>query len=344
MIHLIAFTKKGNVLAEEISEYLKDTGRSFVSYQGAGDHKKSLDEFAREGFEGAEALIYIGATGIAVRSIAPYVQHKTTDPAVLVIDDKGQFVIPLLSGHIGGANEFAIELARQIQATPVVTTATDNHGVFAIDTWAKAQGLTICNPERIKCISSKLLDGERIVIQSDFEIVGEVPQNVTLQYNTDSVEALEIQARIFCKRDAFATGLQTLQLVPPIYTVGIGCRKDTDSRKLQAYVEEVLAVQNLAIESVKQIASIDVKKEEQAICELAQKWKIPFLTYTAEELNAVEGEFESSEFVKQTVGTDNVCQRSAMAAAGEEGMVVLKKQSKEGMTISIIGEPCKLEF
>ncbi len=137
-----------------------------------------MSDWTEEHFSSSDALVFVGAMGIAVRAIAPFVKTKTNDPAVVVVDERGQFSIPVLSGHIGGANELANKIANILDAIPVISTATDINNVFAIDTWAKSQGLKILNPENIKSVSSKLLKGEEVHIKSEFSIVGDLPQNV----------------------------------------------------------------------------------------------------------------------------------------------------------------------
>ena len=122
--------------------------------------------------------LFIGAIGIALRAIAPYIKTKTKDPAVVVVDELGQFSIPILSGHIGGANELALQIAEDLGSIPVITTATDINKVFAVDTWAKSQGLQILNPQCIKLVSSKLLKGESVHVKSDYPIQGNLPKNV----------------------------------------------------------------------------------------------------------------------------------------------------------------------
>ena len=140
-LELIAFTQRGNALAEQLAKTLSDHGHQ-AAYTRDG---LKAEAWAERAFSRSEGLIFVGATGIAVRSIAPHLRHKSTDPAVIVVDEGGQFVIPILSGHLGGANDLAREIATLIGAVPVITTATDVNGVFAVDQWARRQGLMVCN-------------------------------------------------------------------------------------------------------------------------------------------------------------------------------------------------------
>lgn len=154
MIHLISFTDWGQKLVEKLAQEL----------DGQAVRGMPLDQWTREHFRTGNALIFVGAAGIAVRAIAPYIRSKTTDPAVVVVDEGGQFAVPILSGHLGGANDLARKIAASCGAQPVITTATDINGIFAVDEWARRQNCVIQNPEKIKTISGTLLAGGRVEI------------------------------------------------------------------------------------------------------------------------------------------------------------------------------------
>ena len=169
-VSIIAFTDNGMEIANKLSFSLSKDNLRDVSFTRCG--KGALSAWTEEHFSQSDALIFIGAIGIALRAIAPYIKTKTKDPAVVVVDELGQFSISVLSGHIGGANELALQISEILDAIPVITTATDINNVFAIDTWAKSQGLKIFNPECIKLVSSKLLKGEDIHIKTEYPING----------------------------------------------------------------------------------------------------------------------------------------------------------------------------
>ena len=170
-VRIISFTDRGQQLAELLADRLCGTATRC-------GRDCSLAEWVRDAFDSADALIYVGAVGICVRTIAPYIKSKTRDPAVVVIDETGKYVIPVLSGHLGGANDLARRIARLTGAEPVITTATDLAHAFSVDAWARIQGCVVENPGRIKAVSSKILAGDDIVIASDFPISGEVPEHV----------------------------------------------------------------------------------------------------------------------------------------------------------------------
>ncbi|MDO4805299.1 MAG: cobalamin biosynthesis protein [Lachnospiraceae bacterium] len=173
-VDIISFTDRGEMLAGKLADELGGT-----TFRGGRDG--SAHEWAARAFANADALIYVGAVGICVRTIAPYIRSKTADPAVVVMDETAKYVIPILSGHLGGANDLARRLARLVGAEAVITTATDRNNAFSVDAWAGIQGCAVENPKRIKSVSSKILAGREIVILSDYPIAGEVPENVKVR-------------------------------------------------------------------------------------------------------------------------------------------------------------------
>ena len=179
-VRIISFTDRGQQLAESLADRLCGT----ASRCGKDC---SLGQWVRNAFDSADALIYVGAVGICVRTIAPYIKSKTHDPAVVVIDETGRYVIPVLSGHLGGANDLARRIARLTGAEPVITTATDLAHAFSVDAWARMQDCVVENPGRIKSVSSKILAGNDIVIVSDYPISGEVPEHVIVKVCRDAV-------------------------------------------------------------------------------------------------------------------------------------------------------------
>lgn len=323
-LHLIAFTNNGVNLSNKLAGKLTKNGFDVTLFSGIGEDKTSLSDFCENGFKNADGLVFICATGIAVRGIAPFIKDKTCDPAVIVIDDTAEFVISLLSGHIGRANELTVDIAKLLKATPVITTATDNNKVFAVDSFAVKNNYNIKNTRKIKSISSKLLAGKDVYIYSDFDITSTLPDNVKVADEVDDSQV--IITDVACEFDE-------LTLVPKIYSIGIGCKKGTKVSDLYSFVLSTLASEYISPLAIECIASIDVKKDERAIISVSKKLKVPFNTFTAKQLNRLKGDFTSSKFVKDTVGTDNVCERSAVRA--NSGNLIVKKTSFEGMTIAI---------
>ena len=328
-ISIIALTDNGMEIAYKLFDSLSKDELNDVNFTRCG--KGALSAWSEEHFSHSDALVFIGAIGIALRAIAPYIKTKTKDPAVVVVDELGQFSIPILSGHIGGANELAIKISEILDAIPVITTATDINNVFAIDTWAKSQGLKILNPECIKLVSSKLLKGEAIHIKTDYEIKGNVPNNVYLNDLEDSNSDYDVEISHKIEENVYKK--DTLLLIPQIITVGIGCRKDTSFENIEKSILNILKSENYHILALSSIASIDKKANEKGILEFAKKYEVPFNTYTAEELNSLEGDFTKSEFVKSVVEVDNVCERSAVFESN--GKLIRRKDTCDGRGVTV---------
>ena len=306
---------------------------------------ESVSSWAGEQMAAHHALLFVGACGIAVRAIAPWITDKLHDSPVLVMDEQGQYVIPLLSGHVGGANELAARLAKVLGAIPVITTATDLHGSFAVDLFAKRNNLWICNKEGIARVSSKVLSGEEITmsVQTGHLAADEgIPTGIRLcaYPPTEKVDVLIADGT----EETFQEEAAELLLQPKKYILGVGCKKGTDSAKLEVFLRKILEEQGIALEQIAALASIDVKKEEWCLLEFSEKYRIPFRTYSAQELQAVPGTFHGSAFVKAQVGVDNVCERAAMKAAGADGRICRAKQAQDGMTVAIAEKAWKVSM
>lgn len=329
-IKIIAFTENGMALGKRLQGILIHDGSSISISSGKKEHT-NLSKWTEEGFKEAEALIFIGAAGIAVRAVAPFIKSKTTDPAVIVIDEKGRFVISLLSGHLGGANGLTEKISNLIGATPVITTATDINHVFAVDTWAKKNNLSIANPEKIVSVSSKILSGKDIYIKSSYEINGKAPDGVTIEGDKPDV----IISPYKIKEDV-------LHLIPKSLCLGIGCRKGMDTEKMERAFMELLSLSGIHEKAISTIATIDLKKEERAILNLSEKYNIPIVIFTSKELMALEGDFTSSDFVKHITGTDNVCERSAVL--GNAGRLIFRKRAFDGITMAVSESNYNIDF
>lgn len=339
-LELMAFTDAGEKLGSRISA---EFGVAVTRCAAEGD--SSLSAWTERSFRQGTGLIFIGAAGIAVRAIAPLVKSKTEDPAVIVIDEKGKFVVPILSGHLGNANDLARKIAETLDAEAVITTATDINHAFAVDEWAKRQGARIINPENIKYISSNVLKGKTISLMSEWHIQNEPPQNVTCSICDSS--AYESGQECRAEDHNIVLGIHSIQdpqahalcLVPPVLILGVGARKGIKEEDLECFLEEILSENHLLEESIFMVTSIDAKKNEQGIICFAEKNRWEYNTYSPEQLNEVEGNFASSSFVEKTVGVDNVCEKSAYYASGCEGQVIVGKRKRDGMTMALVQVP-----
>ncbi len=336
---VFAFSLKGLQTAERVCLALSGAGNDFCVYAPerlAGGRITAitppLADFAGPLFREMDALIFVSSCGIAVRAVAPHVRDKTTDPAVLAVDETARFVVPLLSGHIGGANALAVRLAGELNATGVVTTATDANGKFSVDAWAVEQGLHIDSLPAAKAVSAAILEGP-VPLKSDFPIAGALPPGV-IPGETGPV-GICISWR---KQEPFA---QTLLLVPRVVRLGIGCRRGTAREAIAGAVRAVLEECGVHPWAVKAAASIDLKRDEPGLLAYAREAGVPLEFYTAEEMQQVEGTFTPSAFVKSVTGVDNVCERAALAGGGQ---LIIGKTVQSGVTVAAAAECCTITF
>lgn len=328
-ITIISFTKKGGDINKRLTDILSEsdiTSYTLEKYRFDNRMKPlgNLKETVKRHFTD-DAVIFIGAVGIAVRSIAPYIKDKFCDPAVLVIDELGRYVIPLLSGHVGGANELANYIGEALSAAPIITTATDINGTFAVDIFAKKNNLLISSRKLAKDVSAALLDNNGIDIDSDIKSID--VKELKKKLNPKN-KACDIKVRI---TDRIYDDT-VLTLIPKNLYIGVGCKKNTDADKMWDFVNDIFRLEGLDIRAVKSIGSIDIKRDEYAVKNLANRLNVPFLTFTKDELNSVSGDFFESEFVRKTVGVGNVCERAVCIQCNN---LIVKKTAREGMTVAI---------
>lgn len=330
-LSILAFTGRGRELAERILSKLPEgcKGELYDSKQ------QTAKEYLARQFAEKDTILFICAAGIAVRLIAPLIKSKDIDPAVVVMDEFGRYAVSLLSGHLGGANDAALVLSELAGAEPVITTATDLNEKFAVDVWSKNAGCRIINIGQIKFVSAAVLRGEKVGFWSSFHVEGGLPFELT----RDSAET-GICVSLSGTEKPFAN---TLNAVPKIVSIGAGCRKGISAEQFENFILENLEAQGIAIEAAEQIASVDLKKEEPAILAFSRKYGIPFVTYTADELNRAEGDFTPSALVKSVTGVDNVCERSAVLASGN-GTKILSKTSGSGCTCALAMKDWKCRF
>lgn len=347
---VISFTRSGGNLCSRLTRGLRERGYDCTGYiqsrllnefydaPGLCPVKSSLTEWTRTRFYSLDGLVFIGAVGIAVRAIAPFIKDKIRDPAVVVMDDGGCFAISLLSGHLGGANELTRITAEIIGAVPVITTATDVNGKTAIDVWARQRDLQWSDRELLKQISAALLADQPVGFYSDYPLAEPVPGDFTrgqlCRYQVWITACQNPESRHMVSWFSDET-TQILRLIPRSLYVGIGCRKDVDAAALFKQLQQVFLDHNLDLAAIAQIASISLKEQETGLIRLAARLKVPFQVYGPKTLNELAGTFTASEFVKSVTGVDNVCERAALAGAGADGRLLVAKQAGNGITIAV---------
>lgn len=341
-LSIISFTIHGGQLAKQLQNALSQfqvccyTTHKLGKLVGIPPYDGTLQQWTEKQFQTVDVILFIGACGIAVRAIAPFVQDKTKDPAVVVMDEQGHFAISLLSGHIGNANQFACQFAEIIGATPVISTATDLNHRFAVDSWAVKQNCWIGDLKVAKLVSAALLREETVGWKSDFPIRGKLPTGLLPNHPSEIgiVITLNEHRKDFDK---------TLCLIPQMVVLGIGCRKDTPLEQIQQQVLSVLSRYDISIHSVKRVCSIDLKEKETGLLAFCQRYELPFQVYSSQVLNQVKGVFSTSSFVSQITGVDNVCERAACLGS-HQGIQLIAKQASNGVTVAAYLEAFELYF
>lgn len=292
-----------------------------------------LDTAAKQAMEECDGIIFISSTGIAVRAIAPYIQCKDKDPGVVVVDLSCRYAINILSGHLGGGNELTINVAEILGAEPVITTATDRMNIIGPDMLAKNNDLIISDMKMAKEIAALLVDNKIVGIKDDYNLIqmskgyeriDEVKENsIWITNKIKSTEEDENENIDYSK---------VLKLIKQDIVLGIGCRRNTPFEKLKKFIEESLIKYNIHKQAVSKIVSVDVKKDEQGIIELAEYLGCPFITFTREEIKSVQDKYEGSPFVLKTLGITGVCEPSVDLAGAQ---IIEGKIKHEGMTLAI---------
>lgn len=330
-IGIVSITLQGNELALAIAKQL-DNSRCYTLAKWNDNRfntiPSKLADFCPSLFAEHDALIFIMASGIVVRSIAACIKDKLSDPAILVIDDKGLNVISLLSGHLGGANALTHKIAQLINANAVITTASDVNNLPSVDMLAQQFGLKIESMSDAKNITAMLVNGKRVTL-TDSE--GYVSTNLMPNSQT------KVEGEIIVSHNRqLQSRYPFVQLIPQNIILGIGCKRNTDSQKLINFIEEKCRELNIHSKSIRLIASIDIKADEKAIIDAATHLNCTLQFYSAKQLSEVDHLFDGSEFVRQQVGVGSVSTSAAYYAAKKDGEFILKKCKKDGMTLSIL--------
>ena len=292
-------------------------------------------------------LICIMASGIVVRSLAPQLRSKALDPAVIVLDEAGQFVISLLAGHLGGANALTRKIADLLGATPVITTATDVNGLCAWDEAARLAGLAIEPLERIRTLNSLLLRGEKIaLVDPEGLIAGSfaTTPGITLVPDFSAAASAGAAGRVFVTEQLIPQEPDLLLLRPRRLVLGIGCNRHTSKTEIAQAVEAVLNRAGLALLAVGRVATIAEKGNEAGLLAFAEELHLPLTTYRREELNSVRCPSPPSVYALAAVGAHGVCEPAALLAA-EGGPLLIPKQKCGQVTVAVarlrVPTPCK---
>ena len=346
-IAILSITNNGRELALKIKESMKSVDVFFIKKDT--DYKndevivvnKGLKEFIPQIFDKYDYLVFIMATGIVVRTIAPLIISKFSDPAILVMDEKGNNIISLLSGHMGGANEMTLYMSDLINSHPVITTATDVNKKSSLDMIAKKLNGHIDDfRDNVLKINSMLVNNEEVHLYIDGNY--KINHNGFTLYDEktdlDKVRNLVVvtnkkDINKILNKNIENLNEKIIKVTPKDIVIGVGCKKNTNSDHMKNSLMKFLKEYNIDINAVKEIGSIEIKKDEKAIIDLAKFLDVKFKTFSVEEISKVDYLYEKSDWVKKNVGVYSVS--DPVAHLLSEGRVIINKQKYDGITFSI---------
>lgn len=338
---IITVTNKGVEKAVEISKKCEKSIKfdifTIEKYQTKGIKRayKDFKELVKDIYYLYDTILFIMASGIVVRMIAPYIQSKLVDPAILVMDDNGNNIISLLSGHIGGANMKSKILADLIHAKPIITTSSDVNNKIAVDTFAMDNDLLIENFTNAKDVTALILNEEDIILINEDNIPLEesrLSSNVTI----DNIKNIhKYKGVIFITRSRSVNiEMPCVQLIPKNIIIGIGCRRGMPAYRIIDFIDNVLKELDIRNESIKIISTVDVKEDEKGILETVEHYETNIEIISRQNIIIHEDKFNKSNFVKETIGVANVCEPCGFISS-KGGKCILGKKILNGITLSV---------
>ncbi len=352
-IAVVALTRRGVETALNIKKALDCEG--FISsvfapkkysQPGVAEMELKFGDFIKENYCKLDAIVAVMATGITIRAVAPYLESKLTDPAVIGVDASGKFVISLLAGHYGGANALTRIIAKGTGATPVITTASDSLGKQSVDELAKILHLTIENPESLAPVNAAIVNGDSValVLVGDVRIPTDVINGYEIKRAANGEEAVQIlegyEAGAVVTReplqiDHFGKPFTILRARSII--VGLGCRKDSHCDHLVEAVNQAMKTVGLSTGRIDRFASVDIKRDSAAMADAAKLFGAPLDFLSVDALRSLKHPDLSmdSEMVQEKIGVGGVCERAALIIAGKNSKLILKKVKQNGTTVAI---------
>ncbi|OLS39375.1 cobalamin biosynthesis protein CbiG [Alkalihalophilus pseudofirmus] len=349
---IVAITKHGVNLARGLHSIFQQSDLFYMSKFEKGDedtrHIQLFEGNVRlllpSLFQSYKGIIMIVSLGAVVRMIAPILKDKKTDPAVVVIDDKGEHVISVLSGHLGGANELTKEVANILDAKPVITTASDVQKTIAVDLFGSRFGWEWESAKFLTPVSASVVNEEHVAIVQEsgekewWNYDHPLPDSIKVYASVDeAIEAKPKAALIITHRQLNRNEQPILEngvlYRPKVIVLGIGCNRGTSLAEIENVIEKTLEELRFSIKSVKAICSIDLKKDEEGLIALAQKYNWDFICYPADELNKMSIQ-DPSDTVYKFTGAYGVSEPAAMLYSGSKDLALVKKKSGN-VTISV---------
>ena len=323
-IAIISITEQGQLISDKLYSNL-DNNPLILHVQ---QYHKNVKETIKNIFNEFDCIIGIMASGIMIRSIAPYVNSKLSDPAILLVDDNGNFVISLLCGHFGGANDLTHKIADLINATPVITSSTDVNNKIGIDSIAKQYYCNLENTSNIKFINRALVDNRKVELYLPSEFSFILTDSVRYSYNIHIDNTLEM---IVSEIDG-----HKVILIPRRLVMGIGARKNIATSKGELAVLEACKILEVPVDRIDLFATADVKAKEQGILDVMTKYNKKLEIVEMSDIKNYENnDISKSDFVMKQFGVKGVCEPSCLIVNGDNSELIFKKTAYNGVTIAV---------
>ena len=310
---------------EKLKEHLKDYDIDvFTLKKYDVENTIQIEDFTtniNEKFSQYDGHIFIMASGIVIRKIANLIGTKDKDPAVLLIDEGKHFVISLLSGHLGGANELTYSLANILKLVPVITTSSDVTGKIAVDTISQKLNAELEDLKSAKDVTSLIVNGQKVNIL--------LPKNVKITDKNSADGFILVSNK---------KNIKYTRIYPKNLILGIGCKKNTKAEDILSAIENCLDKNNLDIKSVKKIATVDVKENEQGLINAAKFLNLDLEIVSRDKIKKIQNQFEGSDFVEKTIVVRAVSEPVALLSSAGNGKFLVMKEKYNGITISIYEE------
>lgn len=313
---VLALTQGGCTLGQRLAKLLQS---DFFTCKG------QLREVFTLVWQEYQEIVCIMATGIVVRTIAPLLQDKYHDPAVVVCDEQGKFAISLISGHLGGANQLAERVAADLGGQAVLTTASDVLGLTALDLWCRDLGLTVSDKSDFTRAMGKLVDQGSLTVASDYPLP-HLPPDLEATTDREGADLL-----ITASTDGPAG---TALLHPKALVFGIGCNRGTPATVIARAVAATCAQHQLAPEAIARLASIDLKKDEQGLLDFGRKQGLAIDFFPSDQLNQIEG-VDTSPAVLRATGAKAVAEPAALLSGGAGSTLLIKKMKWTDVTTAV---------
>lgn len=338
-VAVITLTKGGLHLAEKLIRFNENI--DIYTHKEKREYTKliklPLHDNIKQLMNDYDILIFIMATGIVVRLIAPFIKHKSIDPGIIVMDEEGKYVISLLSGHLGGANEYTNKLADFLDASPVITTASDVKNTIAVDVLAMKLGCYIDNFNNAKAVTSHIVNGENVGLLSSIDINIQLPSQIIIINDNNikqSIKEHNLKGIIVIEHKDIKVNCEVVYLYKKDIVVGIGCRRGKTKEEILNVLVPLIQNINHSMKSILKLSTVEVKKDEIGILELTKSLNVPLDIISTHEIKKVQHLFEGSDFVEKTIGVTCVSEPCGYISSNK-GKCIVKKVKDNGITISL---------